>query len=258
MENLHTDYYDNPELWGCSVEELHPSVAERIRATVALIPPDVQTILDVGCGDGAITNELARKYDVVGLDISAEALKHVKTETFQGTLETVPFAPKSFDIVTAFEVLEHLPVREYELAQGKMAELARQYVMVTVPYREPPQTDFTRCPICGTTFNVFCHLRRFDDEILETLIPEMRLTKLELIGPKLKHWNSAQLYVRHNVLGVWKPSERAVCPQCGNRSFPYSYGLRHYLTSASLRLSGLLWPFNIAPKWAAAIYNHTE
>ncbi|GAF86671.1 unnamed protein product, partial [marine sediment metagenome] len=241
MTNLHTDYYDSPELWGCSGEELHPSVAERIRATVALIPPDVRTVLDVGCGDGAITNELARRYEVVGLDISAEALKHVKTKTYQGTLETAPFAPKSFDVVAAFEVLEHLPLREYELARRKMADLARRFVIVTVPYREPPQTDFTKCPVCGTTFNVFCHLRRFDKETLETLIPGMRLARFGLIGPRIKHWNSVQLYIRQNVLGVWKPSDRAVCPQCGNGSFPYSYGLRHYATAALRRLSTVLW-----------------
>ncbi len=256
MTNLHTDYYEKPELWGRSGAALHASVAERVRATLALIPPDAKTVLDVGCGDGAITNEIAADREVVGLDVSAEALRHVKASTYQGTLETAPFEPGSFDLVTAFEVLEHLPVREYGIARGKMPELARRYVMITVPYREPQRTDFTRCPVCGTEFNVFCHLRRFDESSLKGLFPGMRLTRIELIGPRIKHWSPLLLYIRQGVLGVWKPSETAVCPQCGNGSFPYAYGLRHYFTAALRRASAVLWPFGRAPKWAVAIYEH--
>lgn len=254
MSDIHTDYYEKPELWGRNLEQLPAHTAERVRVTPTIIPDDVSTILDVGCGDGVITNELARRFDVTGLDISGEALKHVKTKTYQGTLETVEFAPKSFDAVTAFEVLEHLPVRDYELAIARMAVLSRRYVVITVPYREPPKTDFTRCPACGTTFNVFCHLRRFDERRLRGLIPGMQMAKLQLIGPRIKHWSPLLLHIRQNLLGVWKPSDVAICPQCGNDSFPYTYGLRHYLTAGMRRAAAILWPFDMAPKWAAAIY----
>lgn len=258
MSNHRTDYYDNPAFWGRSAEELPPDVVERVRASLDLVPADVHTILDVGCGDGMITNELARKYDVVGLDISAEALKHVKTKSYQGTLETVPFAPKSFDVVTAFEVLEHLPVQDYEVARRKMPELARRYVIITVPYREPPQTDFTKCPKCGTTFNVWYHLRQFEEKSLQTLMRGMMLTRFEPIGPKVKRSHPAILYICQNLLGAWKPTETAVCPQCGNRSFRYSYDLRHYATGALRRLSAFIWPFDKVPRWAGAVYEHTQ
>jgi hypothetical protein len=158
--------------------------------------------------------------------------------------------------VAAFEVLEHLSVADFELARKRMPELSRRYVMITVPYREPPRTDFTKCPQCSTMFNVFWHLRRFDDDTLAALFPGMTLTRRELIGPKIAHWGRLQLYLRQNVLGVWKRSDIAVCPQCGNRSFPHKYGLRHYLTAAIRRASGMLTPFNSRPKWALAVYEH--
>src|SRR3990172_370715 len=258
VTNLHTEYYDNPQIWGRRPEELSAAVVERVRASLDLIAPDTGTILDVGCGDGMITNELARLYKVVGLDISAEALKHVEAETYQGTLEGAPFAPQSFDVVTAFEVLEHLPLREYDIARSRMAELTRRYIVITVPYKEPPKTDFTRCPVCGTTFNVWCHLRQFDEKVLETLFPGMRLIRFEPIGPRVKRSHPLILYIRLNLLCAWKPTERAVCPQCGNRSFPYKFGLRHYATGALRRLSAILWPFDKGARWAGAVYEHAE
>jgi 2-polyprenyl-3-methyl-5-hydroxy-6-metoxy-1,4-benzoquinol methylase len=69
-------------------------------------------ILDVGCGIGYFL-EVAKKrgWDVYGTEYTDEAIriceeKNIKMK--QGKLNPSDFEPESFDIVTSFEVLEHI------------------------------------------------------------------------------------------------------------------------------------------------------
>ena len=47
----------------------------RISETLGMIPSDVISILEVGCGDGRIINSISHKYRVVGTDIDKERIK---------------------------------------------------------------------------------------------------------------------------------------------------------------------------------------
>ena len=76
-------YYEQTALWKINYLETYEE-GQRIRDTIEMIPPDVQSILDVGCGNGAFINILANKYKrVVGLDLSRHALKYVKGHKVQ-------------------------------------------------------------------------------------------------------------------------------------------------------------------------------
>src|SRR5215831_5785110 len=82
-------------------------------------------LLDVGCGPGTITVDLARRVApgrVVGVDrapeVVAQAGSHARAlgisiDLHVGDLYTLPFADASFDVVHAHQVLQHLsdPVR---------------------------------------------------------------------------------------------------------------------------------------------------
>jgi ubiquinone/menaquinone biosynthesis C-methylase UbiE len=77
-------------------------------------------LLDVGCGPGTITCDLARKVApgrVVGIDASAEVLDEAKVSagrlnlpvTFEvADLFALPFADHTFDVVHAHQVLQHV------------------------------------------------------------------------------------------------------------------------------------------------------
>lgn len=73
-------------------------------------------VLDIGCGTGYGTAELAqRALSAAGIDISAEAIAFARahyplpnTAFLTASATALPFASGSFDLITAFEVIEHL------------------------------------------------------------------------------------------------------------------------------------------------------
>jgi ubiquinone/menaquinone biosynthesis C-methylase UbiE len=73
-------------------------------------------VLDVGCGTGYGTAELAQHArSAVGIDVSSDALVYAREHypihdlTFlAASATTLPFRHGSFDLITAFEVIEHL------------------------------------------------------------------------------------------------------------------------------------------------------
>ncbi len=73
-------------------------------------------VLDVGCGAGFLSNELARNgLQVTGVDLSEESLavahRHDETKKVHyltADAYKLPFPDQSFDIVTAMDFLEHV------------------------------------------------------------------------------------------------------------------------------------------------------
>lgn len=71
-----------------------------------------QWLLDIGCGYGKYLEVASRDFQVAGIDPSAYAIKEVRRLVPSATLSVSSlesFRPqKRFDVVTAFDVLEHL------------------------------------------------------------------------------------------------------------------------------------------------------
>jgi SAM-dependent methyltransferase len=96
-------------------------------------------VLDVGCGAGEFLNDVRSKFgcQVVGLDLSEGSKQAAKAgfgiDVFCGALDASPWAPGSFDLVTSWWSLEHMP--EPEAALSKIHELLAigGYALVAVP-----------------------------------------------------------------------------------------------------------------------------
>lgn len=69
-------------------------------------------LLDVGCGDGhflAVAKD--RGWKAHGTEYTSEAVKICEAKgikMFHGSLQSAPFTPAEFDVITSFEVIEHV------------------------------------------------------------------------------------------------------------------------------------------------------
>lgn len=90
--------------------------------------------LDVGCGAGLTLSRLASRPQVgqvVGVDPSREAIAHARGRgdflVAQGTALGLPFDPGSFDLVTCFDVLQHLPPGADRVAASEIVRVLRPH-----------------------------------------------------------------------------------------------------------------------------------
>ena len=111
-----------------------------IPSLVANLP--VATILDVGCGEGYLTQHLQRSKPhagVWGTDISHAILEEAKRFApsipfFTASIYDLPHLERSFELVVACEVLEHLDSPREALLE--LLRVTRRYLLLSVP-REP-------------------------------------------------------------------------------------------------------------------------
>jgi SAM-dependent methyltransferase len=132
-------------------------------------------VLDVGLGLGYGLNILAAKAEqLAGIDLDAAAVERGKRifaghprvrEILAYDGSRIPFADKSFDVVTCVEVLEHVP--DYEAFLRELARVARRVVFLTTPNRQP---EFTRPD--GKPKNYY-HLREWSQAELDAILRSM-------------------------------------------------------------------------------------
>ena len=127
-----------------------------------------QTLLDIGCGDGALLREATRRgLQAVGIEDSpqnAETARQVSgAEVIQGCYEPVDLGQRRFDLVTGTHVLEHVidPLDLLTWARGLLAEEGRLFV--EVPNVMRPVTSLRR------TFTL-PHNYHFSPETLAALL----------------------------------------------------------------------------------------
>lgn len=105
---------------------------------------DPSSLLDVGCGEGVLVHHWAKQRGaarIVGVDLEEDSLqrgwsaREAPNLQFRvGRAESLPFADREFDLVSAIEVLEH--VEEPERVLAEMRRCASRHLLVSVP-REP-------------------------------------------------------------------------------------------------------------------------
>ena len=269
MNSFEKQYYESESFWEGEMLQ-DPANQLRIRETAAIIPPDVVTLADIGCGNGVFVNYLAENHkqlELTGVDRSETALKYVRVNKVEGDVAELPLEDNSFDCVTCLEVIEHLPVPVYKQALKELTRVAKNHIIISVPYDEKLEGNYTRCPSCKTIFNKDIHLRRFGESEMQNLLTEfgfkcMHTRKLNKVQKFVGHDLYRKLFYPEQLL-VWNSP---ICPICGFidksqketpvhpdmqlNGTPKKRKLISYLTG----LPKLIWPKETHYYWILARY----
>lgn len=189
----------------------------RARVTTSFITPDVERVLDVGCGNGFVSNRLKPAHDLVGVDSSREALRSFEGKGMIGSCDQLMFPDRSFDAVLCLEVLEHLDQKVFSRTIGELARVARKYLMLSVPYREKLLLKMTSCACCSASYHVDLHQRTFSDvSSVAGLFPEFVLDASSFVGFRWEIRPYTYSVVRYALLGPEAKHYLARCPHCGS------------------------------------------
>lgn len=109
-------------------------LANLYRALVIKLFLRPQSLLDIGCATGLLVYYLRKLgIDAWGMDVSSYALSRaypgIKPYLKEGSIFDIPFASKQFDVVTSFNVLEHLEENQIPKALIEASRVRKHYCL---------------------------------------------------------------------------------------------------------------------------------
>ena len=124
-------------LYQIETSDIEISFDIRHRSIIDALPAygNISTVLDVGCGHGAVPRTLQKQgYKVTGLDIERRSswVDPQGVNFIEEDFMTSSALESSYDVVICSEVIEHLP--NYKSFYAKLLSMATERLIVTVPY----------------------------------------------------------------------------------------------------------------------------
>ncbi|MEQ4204714.1 class I SAM-dependent methyltransferase [Actinopolymorpha sp. B17G11] len=144
--------------------------------------PTRPAALDLGCGAGVpCTALLAERGDAVGVDISAAQLELArrnvpKARFIKSSMSTVTFAPASFDLVTAFYSIPHVPRTQHADLLQRIAEWLRPggHLLASLGHRDHDVIhDMLGAPMVSSSYGAATNRRMLLDTGLTLLTDEI-------------------------------------------------------------------------------------
>ena len=195
--------------------------AQRIRQTAEMIPGDVRSLLDVGVGGGCIYRELRREATsrrCFGIDISEQLVKQLNdAHVCVADTTHIPFRDRSFDLVLAADILEHIKQEDFARAVSELVRVSARYILISSPYKDAIDWPVSLCNVCDKEFNVYGHERSIDLRSIKRLFrdEDFEILKAEFFGPRRDARPFALVCLAREFGKVYS-AEAVVCPNCFN------------------------------------------
>jgi SAM-dependent methyltransferase len=258
-------YWEDERLWNPKARV--NSQEDRVAFASSMIPKDVKTIVDLGCGNGLFLNSLKNRSDnnydrLLGLERSRTALNYVETDRIQADVISVAIRDETFDLVAIMEVIEHLSVGDFAHTLVEIARISKKYVLVSVPYMEKIKGHFIECKKCKTRFHRNFHKQSFDTDTVKSLFNKLGFRNIEIrfFGKKGELVGLSWVY---SIYKQFNPPPLQIplpCPVCGfvngkgaqmdekleKHAYIYFQGIYNLLSR--------FWPKQYRYVWVLALY----
>lgn len=149
-----------------------PSIAHHFRYDLCKKAIEGNKVLDVGCWTGQFTGLVAPLCQVTGIDINREAIKfaqkhHPQAVFLLASVLSLPFDDNSFDVVTFWEVLEHLPKGEEKKAFKEISRVLKNKgrLFLSVP------NDHLISKLFDPAYFLLGHHHYSEEQLKEFLLP---------------------------------------------------------------------------------------
>jgi SAM-dependent methyltransferase len=169
------DYMSAPTL-----PPLSPNAWLRWDVVQRLLPPAGQDVLEIGCGQGGFAARLAQRYSYSGVEPDAESASIAAERVLQsggrgvvhhGDLSVLDPAAR-FDLVCAFEVIEHIEHDEQALDAWAGRLRPGGWLLLSTPAY---QHRF------GPADEMVGHYRRYDPPVMARLLAHVGLRDVEVV-----------------------------------------------------------------------------
>jgi 2-polyprenyl-3-methyl-5-hydroxy-6-metoxy-1,4-benzoquinol methylase len=163
-------------------------------------------ILDIGCSSGGFLSTMqGSTWQLYGIEMDAStaqrARKNTGAEVFTGDAMEAVFAPESFDVITTFDVLEHVYQPEQFLGKIK-----RWLKPGGIYYTMLPNIDSWEARMLGSYWyglELPRHLFHFSPQSLRNLMKSLGFAEVEIKTPTTSYIEYSAGYISDSMRQKW-------------------------------------------------------